>query len=1339
MPESTPASAPAIDRDNPWPGLATFTEDQRPYFHGRDEEILDLTQLAERRPLVVLFGQSGLGKSSILQAGVFPRLRTDGFCPIYIRLDHADGAPSPTEQIKAMVRTETAKWGTWTKPGAAKPGETLWEFFHHRDDRLIDRDGLGVVPVLVFDQFEELFTLGAAHSTSSGSSSASPRERAVAFIRELAELVENRPSAQLVARLDQSSEEMEAFDFGRTDYRVIISLREDFLPDLETLKTIMPALMQKRMRLSRMTGKQALEAVLKPGGALVTEDVARAIVEFVAGARGGSAERLAEIDVEPALLSVVCRELNERRRTNGQAKITLEQVSGDRREILTDFYERSVADLPAPMRAFVEDHLLTKSGFRDNLALETALEFAGVTRSLIDTLVSRRLLRIEDRIGTQRVELTHDVLADVIRAARDTRQQRETVELAARRTRRLRWAVAGLGLAVVGLCIGAFFGIQAQRLATEQASRGDLLLGSRLLDEGKFTDGLAYLVSAARKDPTNEVLAPRILASLAARNFLLPSGRPLVLPSPGASAFYAADGRRIFVQSEDGTLRAIDPVEWRIERELTFDQKIRRAGIATAEKNSEVIAVVLADNTILVVDASTGTPRSSPIRPPGIISGRTPTFGLSPDGRWVAAAGAEQVWLWDAGSGELRATLPAGRNWARDFVFSPDSSRIVTTHGDLITQIWSVPDGRPAVDPIPPPPRSTGGFQGVNYQKFSADGRRLLIWYYGSILVCDAGTGLPVRPSLPSDGIYVNGVELTPDGGRLGRLVGNRVEITDVLTGNAVFPPLLHGGPVFGARFVGDGKILATNSVDGLVRLWDLETGRLLAEPTFKQEQYTPAAISPDGRTTVLFTASGQVFRQRLGSGAAAPLVLPRFPSIRMASFMPKPPARLLWFTTVGAKAIDVASGREAEGGFKFPVPLPTFNGGNNRSRFGGTTGPGLTLFVRPPAGELHAWTLGESGVAHDVVLAGIPANVNGANNAMRYLVPAAADARVSGSAGPTRIGAAAVPSLGLWDVRTGQPVTIIDSETPIRGPSSQTVLSPDETRVAFQTTDQVVHVCEVPSGRELFTVQLSGRESINTLRFSPSGAHLLTGGDWGGVQVWDAASGNLVKSTQAHRTEVGRFDFSADGRYYASSSADGSVQVWNAVSHVPVGPPLLQSGAASRTDFSPDGARIVTPSTGGTARVWDVRSGLPLTDALDHRGVAVGTVAYSPDGRFVSTQANAGGAKLPAQRLWAVPPDGRGVRTPEWLLRLATICAGQRLNDEGKFVIAADEMATLDEVRREVAALPVSNPYAEWAQWFLSDSPTRSIAPGFTITPAEARQLVQDMTRDQTAAAVPP
>ncbi len=550
---SVERSASAADAANPWPGLAPFTEEESRLFHGRDEEVRTLLRLIERKPLTVLFGQSGLGKSSLLNAGVFPQLRATGYCPSSIRLDHSEGAPPPAEQVKAFIRDASARAGTWTKPGVAQPGESLWEFFHHRDDRLVDKNGDTVIPVLVIDQFEELFTLGAGVGAQ--------RDRAVAFMTALAELVENRVPDRVVARLEQSPDDLEAFDFSRTDYRVCLSLREDFLPQLETLAEIMPALMENRMRLTRMTGTQALAAVIKPGAGLVDETVARTIVEFVSGARGGSIERLAEVNVEPPLLSVICRELNERRRALGQAQITHDLVSGNRREILNDFYERSVADLPAGMRTFVEDKLLTKSGFRDNLALETALDEPGVTQALIDTLVSRRLLRLEDRIGVQRVELTHDVLADVVRNARDERQQRLMLEeaqkreqlvlaAAARQARRQRVAIGGLVAAVIALSIGAVFGLRAQRRAVEKAARVDLATGSRLLEEGKVGDGLAYLVSAARRDQDSGVAATRILTTLASHNFSLPVGAALNLSAPTETIRFLAGGQSALIQGE---------------------------------------------------------------------------------------------------------------------------------------------------------------------------------------------------------------------------------------------------------------------------------------------------------------------------------------------------------------------------------------------------------------------------------------------------------------------------------------------------------------------------------------------------------------------------------------------------------------------------------------------------------------------------------------------------------------------------------------------------------------------------------------------------------------------
>jgi hypothetical protein len=100
--------AAAIDARNPWLGLASFTEETREYFHGRDEEIAELARRVQRKLLTVLFGQSGLGKTSILRAGLVPRLRGQGYCPVYVRIDYGRDAPEPAEQIKRAIAQRVA-------------------------------------------------------------------------------------------------------------------------------------------------------------------------------------------------------------------------------------------------------------------------------------------------------------------------------------------------------------------------------------------------------------------------------------------------------------------------------------------------------------------------------------------------------------------------------------------------------------------------------------------------------------------------------------------------------------------------------------------------------------------------------------------------------------------------------------------------------------------------------------------------------------------------------------------------------------------------------------------------------------------------------------------------------------------------------------------------------------------------------------------------------------------------------------------------------------------------------------------------------------------------------
>ena len=116
------SGAVTLDPENPWLGLFSYAEETRAYFHGRDEEAAELARRVQRKLLTVLFGQSGLGKTSLLRAGLVPRLRGAGFCPVYVRVDYAPESPSPSEQIKQAIFRATAEAGHWTRPGSRRSG-----------------------------------------------------------------------------------------------------------------------------------------------------------------------------------------------------------------------------------------------------------------------------------------------------------------------------------------------------------------------------------------------------------------------------------------------------------------------------------------------------------------------------------------------------------------------------------------------------------------------------------------------------------------------------------------------------------------------------------------------------------------------------------------------------------------------------------------------------------------------------------------------------------------------------------------------------------------------------------------------------------------------------------------------------------------------------------------------------------------------------------------------------------------------------------------------------------------------------------------------------------------
>ena len=447
-------AAERADAQHPWIGLASFTEGDRGFFAGRGDEIDDLSRLVRRDTLTLLYGVSGLGKTSLVQAGLFPLLREENMLPVPIRLDYLEGALPLAHQIMNAIgaAARTAR----VEAPLPRPNETLWEYFHREGNHFWSARNDLVTPFLAFDQFEEFFTLGRETPARAA--------QANAFIAEFADLVENRPPIMLRDNPGRAKE----FNFKPVPVKVLLAMREDYLADLDRIRSHFRALGQNRLRLLPMGEKQARQ-VIALGQSLLAPGVEERIVHYVAGA--GATEG-AEVTVAPALLSLVLRELNERRLARGpDAKITPDLLDVEQHKIFEDFYLRTLADFPPNVRLFIEDELLTASGHRNSAALDDALTRPDVTLPILNELVNRRLLAYEDRHQIRRVELTHDVLVPVIKASRDSRLTREALAQAERlraqqaaqlRKQRLTLVLAGV-LAVALLATifsGYYFFIQ---------------------------------------------------------------------------------------------------------------------------------------------------------------------------------------------------------------------------------------------------------------------------------------------------------------------------------------------------------------------------------------------------------------------------------------------------------------------------------------------------------------------------------------------------------------------------------------------------------------------------------------------------------------------------------------------------------------------------------------------------------------------------------------------------------------------------------------------------------------------------------------------------------------
>lgn len=398
----------SFDPQRPFLGLRSFDENNKSQFGGRDTEINDLFNLVDLHGLTIIFGKSGIGKTSLIKAGLIPELQKNFYLPMYIRIDF-NSDKSPLEQLKELIylkiKTYDPNIPDW------KP-QTLWEFFH--SVKILD--GL-VTPVLILDQFEELFTIGFENNINTSQ-----------FIQELSDLAENRVPLCIQEKMNTTNEIMSS-NYGARPYRLIISLREDYLAQLESLTNLKSAMRNSRYRVMQLTTEQALEAVLKPGKGLVDEMVAIAIIKKLPGITDQvfkevttDIENNKRILVEPFLLGLICYQINEKRIALNQKIITTELVADFKiSDVINNYYNEIIKSFPPHVELGIEESLLTESGYRKLQAVEELRNEYKITNEEINHLVTKRIIRKEIRDGVEYIELLHDVLVPIIKQKREIR------------------------------------------------------------------------------------------------------------------------------------------------------------------------------------------------------------------------------------------------------------------------------------------------------------------------------------------------------------------------------------------------------------------------------------------------------------------------------------------------------------------------------------------------------------------------------------------------------------------------------------------------------------------------------------------------------------------------------------------------------------------------------------------------------------------------------------------------------------------------------------------------------------------------------------------------------
>jgi WD40 repeat protein len=1098
----------------PFKGLSRFedTDLDASLFFGRqhDRDVVVANLQAAR--LTVLYGESGVGKSSLLRAGVAHHLRGSAEPAVVVVFDAWQGNPSSSlrQALADAVGIMPARsLADTVEACSAVAGGDVY---------------------LLLDQVDEYF-LYHPHETGPGT-----------FSEELPDTL-RRPGLRA---------------------GVLLALREDTLARLDVFKARIPNLLGNTLRLHHLDRAGGRAAILGPVEAvnrglsvaeqieiepelvdLVLDEVAAGKLDLAGGGRTNAGPE-PDGRIETPYLQLVMRRLWEAERAEGSRTLRVETLRrlGGSEQIVRDQLRGALDGLSPADQAIasaVFNHLVTPSGTKISHRVGDLAEYAHVDEAVLARVLARlateRILRpVADDSGEARYEIYHDVLADAALAWKrrhdlDRELEVQRVE-AGRRHRHLLVALVAAGALVAVMAGVTAFALTQRSHARSQAriAKARELVAVSLSQLGSDPSAsLRSAVQAARLAPSTDVESALRQALLASRErAVLRAGGPVEV------ARYSADGSRILTAGADGIARLYEAPTHRLIAALDHG-----APVSDAIFGPDLRLVLTAgdDGTVKVWSAADGRLRRTLRHGPPVLG-----LAISRDEKRIVAVGGAEASLWRIEDGVLLVRWRSRRPLTHA-AFGPGGRLVAVAGSDQHALLYSTVTHRLV--------RRLDQGASVTALAFLPGGRAVVTGgKNGTVVIWNVASGRRVHELRPGPGSVLD-LAISPRGALVGTASSDGLgRIWRVHTGALVSSLVGHTNPVTGIAFSPDGSFAVTSSGDKTARIWKVDNGDERAVLAGHGDAVDEASFSPDGKTVLTASEDGS-------AGIWDPSAQPRLAQLASG---PGPVARaqyldrnfVLIVGAEGGRVVRASNGDTVRRLASGPVSaaavdtdVTTVALASERlvkivDRAEGTTRATLpqpvavkALSFSPDGSRLAV--AGADGVARIWRLDGrLDRALRGHRDGLTDIVYSLDGTRLATS---SRDGTARV-----WNTRSGASEHVLRDHA---GAVTSVAFSPDGRRVLTAGTDGDARLWDAASGAPIRSL-VWHFGAVEDASFSPDGRWIVTAGP-ATAQIWPAGSKTplLPFGLGGHTRPLTSAVFDPSSRVVLTAGLDGTVRTY--------------------------------------------------------------------------------------------------------------------------------------------------------------------------------------------------